>query len=75
MATKKFDKLKVGETFYANGGNGYEQYRKTSALEYESIANSVLGSFYATPGFEVEVADPKPAAKPAAKKKSTKKSK
>lgn len=74
MATKKFSALKVGDKFYANGGNGYEQYKKTSALEYESVQNGLLGSFYATPGFEVEVETPAPAAKPAAKK-STKKSK
>jgi len=49
--TAKFKSLKVGDTFYANGGNGYEQYKKVSDLSYESVQNQILGEFYTTPGF------------------------
>ena len=51
----KFTDLKIKDLFYANGGNGYEQYRKVSALEYESVQNGVLGTFYSTPGFMVDL--------------------
>ena len=72
MATVKvkFTAIKVGDVFFADGGNGYEQYKKISDLEYESVQNNILGSFYAAPGFLVEVPEV-PAAKPA--KKSAKK--
>jgi hypothetical protein len=73
MATK-FTDLKVGQKFYANGGNGYEQYKKVSALEYESIQNSILGTFYATPGFTVDLTEKKaatPKLSPATKAKKS----
>jgi hypothetical protein len=78
MAAKqtKFTDLRIGQTFYADGGNGYEQYKKISSLEYESIQNSVLGSFYSTPGLLVDLINktdkPAPVAKKPAKKAAKK---
>lgn len=76
VKTAKFSSLKVGDFFYADAGNGYDYYKKVSDLEYESVANKVFGTFYATPGFTVDLTSklaPKPAAAPKAPKKATKK--
>lgn len=51
----KFSSLAIGARFFAEGGNGYEEYKKVSSLEYESVRNSILGSFYTTPGFMVDL--------------------
>lgn len=72
MATK-FTSLKIGQIFYAEGGNGYDCYKKVSDLEYECLkAPQVFGTFYVTPGFTVDLtskyaAKPAPVAKPAKK--------
>lgn len=75
VKTAKFSTLKIGTFFYAEGGNGYDYYKKVSDLEYECVkAPQVFGTFYATPGFTVDLTSKYAAPAPAAKPKKTAKS-